>query len=98
MLDESEPETPVSGEERIIDCGAMGVVRWEVSQSMWDYLQNLPADDRERILDIVTQQLHAQCHAMCGYVVRFVQKRSTESEEKETITGSTFPESWLDHD
>jgi hypothetical protein len=99
VLSDDIPETPVSGEERVIDCGAIGVIRWEVSQSMWEYLGALPDEDRERVIDIATEQIHAQCHGICEYVARFVARRatagSTSSEEK--VPGDTFPESWM-HD
>lgn len=94
MYEDTDPETPVSGEDRVIDCPSMGVVRWEISQSMWDYLGTLPEEDRQRILDIMTDKLHELCHGICGYVVRFVESKNADAGH-EANPGDTFPESWL---
>jgi hypothetical protein len=84
------PETPVSGEERVIDCVAMGVVQWEISQSMWDHLGVLSDADRERVLDLMTERLHRSCHDICVHVAEFVARRASS-----TKAGDTFPESWI---
>ncbi len=98
-MDGFEPETEISGEERVIDCGAMGIVRWEISQAMWDFLAKVPEADRERILDIMTDKLHQQCHGICEYVFRFVDQKSANENRtaEEQQAGDSFPESWL-HD
>ncbi len=96
-MDGLDPETPVSDEERVIDCGAMGVVHWEVAQSLWDFLEQLPEADRQRILDIIVEKLHEQCHGILAYVARYVGERVENSpglSPEDATCGDTFPEDW----
>lgn len=74
----------------------MGAIRWEISQSMWDFLGTLPEADRDRILDIVAQQMHSHAHELCEYITRFVARTMNDTM---SLTGSSFPDtvppSWL---
>lgn len=91
MASDNTPEIPISGEERVIHCGAMGVVTWEVSDLMWKHIQGLSPTDRERVLDIMAKRLHENCHDICAHVAAFMATR----QDSTMIEGDTFPSSWL---